>query len=103
MLSSTVACNTAAEGGGGIELATAGVGATGSTIITSTITGNSALNTVFTGPFNGGGIEAQGGFTGSLVLLNDTINLNFASNGGGIFWAGTAGSSIAVQNTIIAR
>jgi hypothetical protein len=105
MLSSTVAGNTAAGGGGGIELETSGAGANGSTIITSTITGNTALSTTvpFTGSFNGGGIEAQGGFTGSLVLLNDTINLNFAANGGGIFWVGAAGSSFSVQNTIIAR
>ena len=41
-------------------------------------------------------------FTGTLTLLQDTINGNFADNGGGIFWAGTANSAVNVQNTIIA-
>jgi hypothetical protein len=43
------------------------------------------------------------GFSGKLSLLNDTINANFASTGGGVFWAATAGSVFTVQNTIIAQ
>jgi hypothetical protein len=34
--------------------------------------------------------------------LNDTVNANFASNGGGVYWAGSGGSTFAVQNTILA-
>ena len=41
-------------------------------------------------------------FTGILTLVNDTINANFASNGGGIFWAAFGGSMVTVQNSIIA-
>jgi hypothetical protein len=100
ILNSTIVGNTALGGGAAIELQTTG---TGTTITNSTITANSATaNAAAAGSANGGAIEAPGAFTGSLTLLNDTINGNFAStNGGGIFWAGTAGS-IALQNTIVA-
>ena len=98
--SSTLANNTASDNGGGIELATTGRGAfQGSTITNSTLTGNTALN--FAGA-NGGGIDAGADFTGDVLLLNDTINANFASVGGGIFWAATAGSTFRLQNTIVA-
>jgi hypothetical protein len=100
--SSTIVNNTASVNGGGIELETTGTGAAnGSTITNATITGNSALNNG--GGNNGGGIDAATIFTGSLTLLNDTINANFAANGGGVFWAGAGASVVAVQNTIIAR
>jgi hypothetical protein len=108
ILSSTVADNTASGngdgtgGGGGIELETTGTGSKASSIITSTITGNSALDNAGA---DGGGIDARAAFTGSLFLLNDTINLNFASEGGGVNWLfkGTPGTNIKVQNTIIAK
>jgi hypothetical protein len=98
---STLANNTSAGNGGGIELDTTGIKAnqTASTITNTTITGNSALNNAGA---NGGGIDAGSGFTGDLTLLNDTINGNFASVGGGVSWAGTQGSTFSVQNTIIA-
>jgi hypothetical protein len=98
--SSTFAGNTAAGNGGGIELQTTGAGLDASTITDATITGNNALNNA--GGNNGGGIDAGTAFTGDLVLLNDTINANFATNGGGIFWAGTTGSHVVVENSILA-
>jgi predicted outer membrane repeat protein len=98
--SSTLANNTASDNGGGIELETTGMGAfQGSTITNSTLTGNTALNNAGT---NGGGIDAPAEFTGDVLLLNDTINANFASMGGGIFWAATMGSTFRLQNTIVA-
>jgi hypothetical protein len=96
---STFAGNTAAGGGGGIELRTIGIGPAASTITNSTIAGNSALNNAGA---NGGGIDAPATFTGSVTLLNDTFNANFADDGGGIFWGGTTGT-FAVKNTILAR
>jgi predicted outer membrane repeat protein len=97
--SSTIADNLAAGNGGGVELETTGTGAAGSTITDSTITGNSAVNNAGA---DGGGIEADSGFTGDLTLTSDTINANKASVGGGIFWAGTMGSTVSVEDTIIA-
>jgi hypothetical protein len=98
--SSTLANNTASDNGGGIELATTGTGAFGgSTITNCTLTANTALNSAGA---NGGGIDAGADFTGDVLLLNDTINANFASMGGGIFWAATMGSTFRLQNTIVA-
>ena len=94
--SSTIAKNVAASNGGGIEVATTGTGLNASAIIDSTITGNLALNAAGA---SGGGIDAEE--TGDLVLLNDTINTNFATNGGGLFWPGANGT-LAVENSIIA-
>src|SRR5439155_15110895 len=71
----------------------------GSTISDTTLTGNTATNS--TGA-NGGAIAAGAGFTGSLRLLNDTINANSATTGGGVLWTVLSGSSFSVQNTIIA-
>jgi hypothetical protein len=101
VLQSTLAGNTAAGNGGGIELETMGAGAQGSTITDTTLTGNSALNNA--GGNNGGGIDAPSTFIGDVLLLNDTINANFAANGGGIFWQGVTGSNFMVQNTILAQ
>jgi hypothetical protein len=101
VLSSTFFDNTASGNGGGIELETTGTGMAGSTITNATITGNSALNSG--GGHLGGGIDAPATFTGSLVLLNDTINANFATAGGGVFWAATGGSIFGVRSTIIAK
>jgi predicted outer membrane repeat protein len=99
--SSTFANNVASGNGGGIELETTGAGLfLGSTVIDSTITGNTALNNAGT---DGGGIAADSGFTGDLLLQNDTINANFAGVGGGIFWAATAGSNFGLRNTIVAN
>jgi predicted outer membrane repeat protein len=98
VLNSTLAGNAAANGGG-IELATTGTGAAGSTITSTTIAGNSALSAEAND--NGGGLDVIA--PGSLALLNDTITANVASTGGGIFWTGTAGSAVSVQNTILAR
>ena len=95
-----MANNTASDNGGGIELATTGTVATGgSTITNCTLTGNTALNNAGA---NGGGIDAGADFTGDVLLLNDTINANFASMGGGIFWAATLGSTFRLQNTLVA-
>jgi hypothetical protein len=96
--STTMANNNAAGNGGGIELETTGAGAQGSSIVNSTISGNNALNNAGT---NGGGVDIAPTFTGSLKLLNDTINNNFASNGGGVFYGGAG--NVSVQNTIIAK
>jgi hypothetical protein len=98
--SSTFTGNTAVAGGGAVEIQTTGTGASGSIITNVTITGNSALNNAGA---NGGGIDAPTAFTGALTLLDDTINANMASAGGGVFWAGTTGSTFTVQNTILAR
>jgi hypothetical protein len=100
--SSTFADNTSAGNGGGIEVETTGTGSAGSTITDTTITGNRALNNMGA---NGGGIDAvisvvKGKPPGSLALLNDTINANFANHGGGVFWNGSG--KFSVQNTIIA-
>jgi hypothetical protein len=104
---STFNANVSALGGASLEVATTGTLALtdASTISNSTISGNVALNnnTGVTGPgalANGGGIDAEE--TGDLALLNDTINANFADNGGGVLWVGNAGTTLSVQNTIIA-
>jgi hypothetical protein len=100
---STIVNNTALGGGGGVEIETTGTGTSGTTITNSTLTANSVTaNAAAANTANGGGIEAPATtFTGSLTLLNDTINGNYASAGGGIFWGGTTGS-FALQNTIVA-
>jgi hypothetical protein len=97
---STVVNNSTPVNGGGIELETSGSGAQGSTITDSTITGNSAVNNAAFS--NGGGIDAAVQGTGSLLLLNDTINGNFATFGGGLYWPGSAGVTVSLQNTIVA-
>ncbi len=96
---STFASNVASGdgmglGGGGIELETTGT----TTLTSSTITGNLALNNAGA---NGGGIDAPATMTGDVTLLNDTINANLAANGGGIFWAGNG--MFGLQNTIVAQ
>jgi hypothetical protein len=98
--SSTFSGNTSITGGGAIEVQTTGTAIAASAITNSTITGNSALSNASTA--TGGGIDAPASFTGTLALLQDTINGNFADTGGGISWAGTANSAVSVQNTIIA-
>jgi hypothetical protein len=98
---STLVNNIASVQGGGIEVETTGAGASqGSTVTDTTITGNMALNNAGA---NGGGVDAAPELTGDLTLLNDTINANFASVGGGIFWAATRGSNFRLQNTIVAN
>jgi hypothetical protein len=102
VLDSTVAGNTAANGGGGIELQTTGgsdMGANVSRITSTTIFDNSALNNAGA---NGGGLDLSMGFTGGLDLLNDTINANFATTGGGLAWA-PQNSFLSIENTIIAQ
>jgi hypothetical protein len=94
---STVADNTAGVAGGGIEVETIG---TDSAITNVTLTGNRALNNAGA---SGGGIDAPTNFPGGLALIDDTINGNFADNGGGIFWAGTTGTSVTVEDTILAQ
>ncbi len=100
---STIANNTAGgdagmqQGGGGIELMTTGAGLNASTILNTTITCNRALNS---GVVDGGGIDARL-MTGDLVLLNDTINANFAGLAGGIIWEGVT-NTVSIQNTILA-
>jgi hypothetical protein len=92
---STVARNTSAGNGGGLELDSTASASAGSTITDTTFTDNRALNN---GGANGGGISAEN--LGSLALLNDTIDRNAATMGGGLFWDGTG--SVSVQNTILA-
>ncbi len=104
VLSSTIVFNTASGdgnglGGGGIELQAAG-GFFGTTITNTTITGNRALNSAGT---NGGGIDATKEM-GGVATVNDTINANFASNGGGIFWGAIPQvGGWNLQNTIDAQ
>jgi parallel beta-helix repeat protein len=97
LTNSTIADNTATVNGGGIELETSGASA----IRNTTIVGNTALSSAAGN--DGGGIDAEGNFTGSLQLLDDTITNNFAVEGGGVFYNGAAGSTVSVQNTIIAQ
>jgi CSLREA domain-containing protein len=98
--SSTIALNTASVAGGGIEFQTTGTCANASTIISTTMTGDSARNSA---GGNGGAIDAPASFTGTITLLNDTINGNFATAGGGIFWGGSSRSTFVFQNTIVAQ
>jgi hypothetical protein len=108
ILDSTISNNTSGFtsafpphfGGGGVEVQTTGTGANASTITNTTIVGNSVLNNA--GGNNGGGVDASVNFTGTLTLADDTITGNYADSGGGVFWAGTVGSAIHVQNTVIA-
>jgi CHRD domain len=97
VLSTTVADNVAGGSGGGIELETIGTGAIASNIVTSTITGNTALSDFGA---DGGGIDLPFSFIGDASLRNDTINANFALDGGGLFWAGIG--NLAIENCIIA-
>jgi predicted outer membrane repeat protein len=97
---STFNVNSTDGNGGGIELRTTGTGLLGSTLTNTTIADNTASTL---GSSQGGGIDAPAGFTGDLRLLNVTINGNLAAAGGGVFWAGTAGSTFSAQNTIIAK
>jgi hypothetical protein len=96
---STIVGNSTAGNGGGIEFQGTGAGAAASTISNSTITGNSALNNG--GGNNGGGIDVSENVPGVLRLVNDTVNANFASSGGGLFWIGQGGGQV-FQNTIVA-
>ncbi|HZZ80521.1 MAG TPA: choice-of-anchor Q domain-containing protein [Gemmataceae bacterium] len=100
LLNTTIANNTAGGdgnglGGGGIELQTTGA----STVTSTTITGNRALNA---DGANGGAIDAAK-LVGSVALVNDTINANLATTGGGIFWGGFADSFFSLENTILAQ
>ena len=83
---STIADNTAAVTGGGLELEMTG---TMSIISNTTIAGNRVLNNGQNG--FGGGINVAAALPGDLILINDTINGNFADNGGGVFWTGRDG------------
>jgi hypothetical protein len=100
----TFADNATSGNGGAIEFQATGVGATQSFLTNSTITGNKALNNA--GGTKGGGIDmGVGAFapaSGDLVLINDTLNGNFADNGGGLFWPGTTRGSAIFENTIVA-
>jgi Domain of unknown function (DUF4214) len=99
VVDSTFSGNTASGNGGGLEVQTTGSGSSGSAITNTTIVHDRALNNA--GGNTGGGIDASGTFTGSLVLLSDTITGNYADTGGGLFWAGASGT-VTVQNTVIA-
>ena len=98
--SSTVAGNSATSVGGGFEIETTGTGAEVSTITNTTVTGNSAVNNAFN-TYGGGINSADFSPARMLGLLNDTINYNFASIGGGLYWA-ASGYNVSLQNTIIA-
>jgi hypothetical protein len=98
MLGDTLAYNRAAGHGGGLELAA--VAGSRSNITNCTIASNTVVNAG--GGTTGGGIDLPVGFAGALSLSFDTINGNVASSGGGIFWAGTAGSTVGLTNTILA-
>jgi hypothetical protein len=99
ILRSTVADNTSGFSGGGIDIATTGTGSAASTITDTTITGNNVLSN---GGGFGGGIDAIA-LVGELSLLNDTINGNFAMQGGGILWTAGPAATFNVKNTIIAH
>jgi len=89
--SSTFSGNTSSGNGGGLEIETTGPN---TTLVNTTITGNLALSA---NGANGGGVDVAG--SGALTLLNDTINLNQATNGGGVYLLGPA---VSAENTIIA-
>ncbi len=99
---STIADNTTNgdDGGGGIQLTTNPAQANGFTtaitLVNSTLAGNTASA-------NGAGIDFDSGFTGSLKLQFDTITGNLADFGGGLNLAGAAGSTLSIQNTIVAN
>jgi predicted outer membrane repeat protein len=93
-LQNATLANNVAANGGGIELQTTGTGLfAGSTITTTTLNGDKALN-------DGGGLDLPATFGGDMKLQNDTIDGNFAGNGGGLFWAG--GGNVGMANTIVA-
>ncbi|HZY84357.1 MAG TPA: hypothetical protein VFE78_05975, partial [Gemmataceae bacterium] len=93
----TFADNTSTGNGGAIELQSAGAGATQSFLTNSTLTGNKALNA--NGGTRGGAIDMSLTTSGDLVLVNDTLNGNFANTGGGLFWAGRTKGSAIFENT----
>jgi hypothetical protein len=92
---STVADNTSAGNGGGLELDNTASASAASRITDSTFTDDRALNNAGA---NGGGVSVE--HRGRLMLLNDTIDRNVATVGGGVLWDGTG--SVRAQNTIIA-
>jgi hypothetical protein len=97
---STFAENSANGNGGGIEFeTTTGTpnSTSSATLTDSTLAGNSAR----TG--TGGGINVATGFKGSVALRADTITNNSAATTGGVAFAGRAGGTVSVQNTILAE
>jgi len=104
VLNCTFANNTASGdgkglGGGGMEVQTTG-GFFATTITNTTITGNRALNSAGA---NGGGIDTTNVMSG-VFTVNDTINANFASSGGGVYWAPIPETGgWLLQNTILAQ
>jgi hypothetical protein len=104
VLDCTFANNTASGdgmglGGGGMEVQTTG-GFFANTITNTTITGNRALNNAGA---NGGGIDTTNIMSG-VATINDTINANFASSGGGVYWAPIPETGgWLLQNTILAQ
>ena len=96
LTSSTFSGNTSSLNGGGLEFEGNGSGAQQSTITNSTFIGNTAIN------LHGGGIDFEGG-TGSLALINDTIDGNVAvGSGGGVYWSTSSLTGLEIENTIIA-
>jgi hypothetical protein len=107
--------NTASNDGGAVMAFGAGVSASNSTFTQNVANQGGAIFVETTGPSsltnstftrntaqgnlgNGGAIEA---FTGALSVVNDTINNNAATAGGGIYFYGFNGNSVFVQNTIL--
>jgi hypothetical protein len=100
ILDAVIADNTASGNGGGIVVETTGTGPAFSTIINTTITGNSALNTGNTNNRGGGGDYATTAGGNALILVNDTVNGNYAALGGGVRWDGVG--AICFENMIVA-
>src|SRR5262249_39028799 len=71
------------------------------TLTNVTIDGNTALNSLVM--TQGGGIDMPTTFQGTLSLVNATITRNFATIGGGLYWAGNAGvQGVGSLNSLIA-
>jgi hypothetical protein len=101
IVGSTFSGNIASGNGGGVLVLGSPVQPLSTSITNCTFAHNRALNN--TGGGNGGAIDAPTNFVaGVLKLVNDTINGNYASSGGGLFWAGQGTSTISVQNSVIA-
>jgi hypothetical protein len=89
---SAVTDNSARVRGGGIFHNPPGT----VTLTNTTISGNTTNS-----PWEGGGIYHTG--NNSIVILNNsTVSNNKAGNGGGIYTGGGVGSSVTLQNTILA-
>ncbi len=115
---STIADNTAGNGGGGIVVGGLStlftVALTGTTVSGNAGTngggmfvGNAAQVTVRNSTFSGNTASGNGGaiiqsFGEGVTLANVTVAGNTANNGGGVYESGTSSAPITLRNTILA-